>query len=252
MPTSQPTGPTLQVQTANRLCVSNNQNIKNFGLTRCVFVSYLAANVNADEFSNEVYNEDDVGHHEKGMTHKVMHMSENSIDSRGLSGGLILLSNTAILGFLEAPDCKINEFLRLLGLSKMVGTVRVLATSFDIPHNVYNVNQFSIFSCNPTSEDNVDVEAEGPIPIATSIQNILATTASKLPPVYEKTITLLNKHECSNLPSSSRILACAKSNSYATSTEYLTLYQKEFNVSCESHFLWPLQSVVQVHDTTTV
>ena len=267
MPSDQPTGPTLQTQSTIRQNASNPENAKNFGLTRCVFATFLGPGVTADEVSLVVYGDENNNNNKNnnnsengngggggGVIDLVKNMSENSIDDRNLSGGLVILSNSSILGFVEAPDSKVNMLIKTLVDSKKIGELRVLSTTFDIPNTVYNLDGFTVYSCNPTSEDNVDVQSEGSIIIANTIQNILLSNAKGLPVVnaYEKSIILLNKHECASLPSSNRVLACAKSQCYATSQEYLSMYENEFNVTCESHYLWPLQSVVQLHDTTTV
>ncbi|GMI33631.1 hypothetical protein TrCOL_g8229 [Triparma columacea] len=196
-------------------------------LTRLMFCAGFGEGTNAEKIASAVL--------------KAVEDAEASetASETNIKGGVAVVSNSALLGFLEGSPRKLYSLLNILSSSPEVGQIRVVSNFEDCPKNEFQY--FGIYSANPSAEADVDVSSEGAINVAVSLaKNVSSSSSSFIEPTGANIVNLKN----TNIPSAGRIIACSQSSLFPTVTEYLELFSSAIQVEVESEKLWPLQNVV--------
>ena len=156
-----------------------------------------------------------------------------------IKGGVAVVSNSALIGFLEGSPRKLYSLLDILSSSSEIGEIRVVSSFEDCPKNEFQY--FGVYSANPNPETDVDVSSEGAVNVAFGLAgNITSSTSSFTEPTGANIVNLKN----TNIPSAGRISACSQSTLFPTVKEYLEIYAECIHVEVQSEQLWPLQDVV--------
>ena len=174
------------------------------------------------------------------MSHTFFAARSTSSASQAITGGCIIVSNSAVLGFLEGPPELLHKALSFLDQAKCLSTVRVLSSTEDCQSRQFS--QFGAYSFNPPSEDGVDVAAEGGATVASAVQ--LQLSRITFPEAHGEAIAGLPKVNANSVPSAARTAACSKSELFPEAGEYLEIYGDKVLVVVENEKVWPLQSVV--------
>ena len=155
-----------------------------------------------------------------------------------ITGGCVITSNTAVLGFFECKDSLICSLLGEIEQRGVLGGTRILSVTQECPLRAFS--NWGVYSANPPSSD-VDVSAEGATNVALDILTSVSS-CSDLSSSSSSTIIGLSKSV--QLPSSNALVACTKSSDFATSAEYVELFGGQVHVDAASEAAWPLQPFV--------
>ena len=151
-----------------------------------------------------------------------------------LAGGIILLSESkesvlpaAALGFIETmTPSDAYDILRKINASGQLQSIRILLASDDCPCHDFGV--FDFYHTNPPPEDEVDIEAEGATRVFAGIMTNLCEETLMFPSTSRKgvgiTKTLIGPQRKA-VPSTKRVIACAKCNLYPTLEEFLEIFE---------------------------
>ncbi len=189
--------------------------------------------------------------------------SDGNDDLDKVHGGVVLISNggnnvgvndeefIAALGFLETDSpSTAHECLSQLstsGPSIGLHSIRILLVSDDCP--CHDFGAFGIYIASPPTEDNVDVEKEGPSTIFVDIMTKLCKHSLTFPSEAKEHETILDAKLLSGLhrkavPSATRIKSCAESDAYPTLEEYLDIYHSPIYLELDSEHMSPLLPVI--------
>ena len=159
--------------------------------------------------------------------------------SSSITGGLLILSNTAIAGFIEASPRKLYALLGSFSSSPLLSSVRIVANVEDAPERSFK--HFGVYSANPPGSGDVDVDAESPAVVAGEVLKSLQAVPF---PEGSEGIVGLGKSAPSDIPTAAKVLGCSDCQAYPTLEEYLELFASPVSVEVESEMVWPLQSAV--------
>ena len=177
-----------------------------------------------------------------GSSAEAVSASFHAVSSQGITGGCIIVSNTAVVAFMEGPVEAIHTMLQGLQDSGKLSGIRVVSSTEDCQARIFE--QFGSYSFNPANEDGVDVGAEGAAVVASGIQQQIANITFPEVQPSSTAITSLPKTNANSVPSATRTIACSKSSLFPDVEEYLEIYGSKVMVVVESEQVWPLQSVV--------
>ena len=102
---------------------------------------------------------------------------------------------------------------------------------------------WGVYSANPPSED-VDISSEGATNIAVEIFSKIIAAAEQLTGNSNDSNDVIRLQKTVSLPSSSKLIACSKSNDFCSMDEYLSIFGSQVNVEIASESAWPLQKLV--------
>ena len=161
-----------------------------------------------------------------------------------LYGGVALVSNeetmrkdlslVAAFGFLEmdTPVAAIDCFRKLKENESelCLATTRILLVTDDCPCNEFG--EFGVYLTIPPTEDQVDIEKEGSVTSFKNIMKHLCKQSMNFPSeakIYgnNTNIKVLSGIQSRSIPSSLRVIGCAKCDSYPTLEEYLEIFDPE-------------------------
>jgi len=177
----------------------------------------------------------------EGHTASTVSAAFHALTTPTITGGCIIISNSAVLGFLEGTPARVNDMIKGIGASECVASVRIVSMVCDSPSRTFN--QFGTYSFNPPNEDGVDVQHEGGVNVGDGIAHQIAQVA--FPDVDNSAnIVGLPKSNTNSVPSATRCTACTKADCFPTVAEFLEIYAEPIGVVTESEKIFPLQSVV--------
>jgi hypothetical protein len=176
-------------------------------------------------------------------------------------GGCVLISNAAVLGFIESSSARVEMFLRTLGCSAHLSSLKVISSTEDCP--VCEFSSFGMYSANPPSEDAVDIDSEGACNATASVTAKLFASNERAKdgssfnfPKYPSnssetkvaaaTILPLSKLHGQSMPSLTRINACAQSTKFASFDEFLDIYASPIDVELGSEIVHPQMPIVVI------
>jgi len=208
----------------------NASNVQSFAnITRIFFASSFHSSVTADSISTAF-----------SVARKTIEQKEGGDIVEKITGGCIITSNAAVLGFIEAKVSLVCKLLTELQSKDVLKDTRVLSVSQNCP--VREFENWGVYSSNPPSED-IDVAAEGANNVAQDIFTKVINAAGDLTDNSSSNkITSLSK--TLSLPSSSNLIACSKSSEFPSLQEYMELFGDQVVVENASEKAWPLQNVV--------
>ncbi|GMH55574.1 hypothetical protein TrRE_jg3566, partial [Triparma retinervis] len=76
--------------------------------------------------------------------------SESDSSIAMIKGGVAVVSNSALIGFLEGSPRKLYSLLDILSSSSEIGEIRVVSSFEDCPKNEFQY--FGVYSANPNPE----------------------------------------------------------------------------------------------------
>lgn len=195
-----------------------------------------------------------------------MSLKDDDGCARGrLFGGIVLASvgrdkseATSALGFLELDSATIAyECIREMGQSRNLGldSIRILLVSDDCPCNDFG--PFGVYLASPPTEDNVDIEKEGPAVVFSNIMKNLCKECKSFhvdSEIYDDTqnIKILNGKNRKSIPSAVRISNCAQCQCYPALEEYLRIFYSPTYYELDSEKMSPLMRLIDWEEVLNI